>query len=484
MKREAKVVIGASYGDEGKGMMAAKFATNYGSILQVAVCRFSGGANAGHTVETSYSHHVFHHFGAGTLEGIETILADEFVVNPVLFWREAMELSDKVETLNFAMSPHCKITTPYDVLCNQTLETTRASERHGSTGVGLGATMTREIDRGVEFQVRHAKLGEEVIRNCLAAISDYYRNLGFDVDGVDIEPFIKMTVDMVDSAMYIEDTRNTLKRYDHVVFEGSQGLLLDQYSGDFPHVTYARTGTSNLDLYLEGFDSIEVCYVTRNHITRHGNGQLYGEVPKPDNMPDDLTNHHNEYQGSLRYAPIDSSLGTRCNDDFRKIQSLYKHATMSLCVTWCNVNNEITSTTGEILQMRSFSNLSRAYFSSCKDYRAIENYDLNTDTTIREATLSNGRKAIGLVHKSCLDRVTESTSSTKLLYYSNFLASSNPKGYDIVKCRYLGEGRAVMVHSAMCAIGVSEYKVIGDTVVLSDEDMMMLKLKGVHDSGT
>ena len=78
--KQASVVIGANFGDEGKGLM-----TDFLSEPEGVVVRFNGGAQAGHTVtEPGGTRHVFHHYGAGAFKGASTFLSRHFVSNPLL----------------------------------------------------------------------------------------------------------------------------------------------------------------------------------------------------------------------------------------------------------------------------------------------------------------------------------------------------------------------------------------------------------------
>ena len=90
----AHVVIGANYGDEGKGLMTDYLADKYQAEV---VVRFNGGAQAGHTVVTpAGQRHVFSHFGSATLSGSRTFLSKHFVANPILFLKEKMK---QIQTL-------------------------------------------------------------------------------------------------------------------------------------------------------------------------------------------------------------------------------------------------------------------------------------------------------------------------------------------------------------------------------------------------
>jgi adenylosuccinate synthase len=110
----------------------------------------------------------------------------------------------------------------------------------------------------------------------------------------------------------ILDIESILEKNHTLIFEGAQGLLLDQDGKDFPHVTRSFTGLTNVDHLLRKNeikvdDDSEVVYVSRAYMTRHGVGPLKNEVEDPDeigfNVVDE-TNKHSDYQGSLRFAPL------------------------------------------------------------------------------------------------------------------------------------------------------------------------------------
>lgn len=105
--------------------------------------------------------------------------------------------------------------------------------------------------------------------------------------------------------------QDILHRHAQIVFEGAQGLLLDQDKGTFPYVTRSHTGVRNAaTLACEaGIDALEVHYVTRSYLTRHGAGPLPRELPaKPYANIIDATNIPNPFQGALRFAWLDLDL--------------------------------------------------------------------------------------------------------------------------------------------------------------------------------
>lgn len=84
----ARVVIGANFGDEGKGLVTDWLCAQGAGV----VVRFNGGAQAGHTVETPEGRHVFHHLGSGTFCNVPTYLSQYFICNPILFLHELERL--------------------------------------------------------------------------------------------------------------------------------------------------------------------------------------------------------------------------------------------------------------------------------------------------------------------------------------------------------------------------------------------------------
>ena len=146
---DAKAVIGAGYGDEGKGLLTDFLAAETKDTI---VVRSNGGAQAGHSVVTDDGlRHVFHHIGSGALAGARTHLSRYFVAHPMLFPAEWSALRERGAELSITSDPRTLITTPFDVAVNQALELARGGSRHGSTGLGFGETIER--NRHPQFAV-------------------------------------------------------------------------------------------------------------------------------------------------------------------------------------------------------------------------------------------------------------------------------------------------------------------------------------------
>ena len=312
-------IIGAMYGDEGKGLMTDYICHQ----LQKSegrnglVVRFQGGAQSGHTVVTPEGHrHIFSHFGSGTLLGVPTVLGPKFVCHPHIFLKEHKELRRLGITIpTVFVDARCYVTTPYDVVLNQEIEKSRGSERHGSVGVGFGETIEREEVGGVRLTFNDLFMRSNDLMNRLDDIRSYFFKrmgyLGLDYPcWAESHQIIPKFLDEIKvfCKLAIPFAFDIRGYSDFIVFEGGQGLGLDMEFGAFPHVTRSRTGTIHAQEFCNEHDIIldEVIYVSRSYTTRHGAGPLEGEVNPLDYINlDDKTNSENEFQGKLRLAPFD-----------------------------------------------------------------------------------------------------------------------------------------------------------------------------------
>ena len=140
---KVSIVTGANYGDEGKGLATDMLARS-SPYYYTAVVRANGGAQAGHTVVTTGGiKHVFHHIGAGTFAGAETVLGPDFVLNPIVFNDEYASLLYKIKTVpDVFANLESIVSTPLDAYVNTVRERMR-SNPHGSTGLGVNESILR-----------------------------------------------------------------------------------------------------------------------------------------------------------------------------------------------------------------------------------------------------------------------------------------------------------------------------------------------------
>lgn len=361
-----KAVIGANYGDEGKGLMTDYFAGQEKKSLGVLV---NGGPQRGHTVTTPDGRsHVFHHFSAGTFAGADTYCSEFFYINPMEWKREIDELGFAPKLI---LDPKCEITTPYDMMINQMheeCETGGYGYGYSSCGYGIWETKKR-IAQGVRcnfisiFKAGYGIFLKDHIREAVKNVRQYYLKLFPDMpprwrtlflsDSL-LEHFVDDTYKMRLKCQ-IRELVDIISEYERVIFELGQGLRLDEKC-DKDHGTPSATGVENvMDLLSNVTEdwALEVCYVTRSYLTRHGSGLFTGD--KNDELAKlvaelDTTNSPNEHQGTLRVGTFDLMTWVyaldRMHEDFertkvvsRAFERVYNieiRCKMSIAATWCD----------------------------------------------------------------------------------------------------------------------------------------------------
>lgn len=377
MSKKHKAVIGLNYGDEGKGLT-----TDWLSSLnpKTPVVRFNGGAQAAHTVQLNDGRrNVFHHIGSGYFNNSPTYMTKDFLISPQLFIYELSDISEgynykhpisKFTSFDFYCDSNCEVVTPYDVAYNQELENKRKENgsHHGSCGVGIGATMSRVEDGLVSFRASDLatieKTKSKIIEvekyysgkfECIDKIKDKYANVFKDFE---------YACDVFSDIVTILDVSLKIKDSSGVIFEGAQGLFLDQNSIDFPHVTRSNTGLKNIIPFLDDNCELEIFYITRSYLTRHGAGPLKEEI---FNFPiDDKTNIDNKFQEHLRLAPLDyERMFHEINKDLKNLEGVnFKNYKVNFVVTHCdNLYTEIN--VENIIQQMFwvYPNLNKVYYS-------------------------------------------------------------------------------------------------------------------------
>lgn len=321
--RDIHVVIGANFGDEGKGRVVKHLVQTRDVDL---VVKHNGGSQAGHTVVGPRGERFVHsQVGSGAMFGVKTYIADTFQFNPLLLETELNDL----EKLTGEIAPlvlvdvNAHVTFTMDMMVNQLRENMRGESRHGSCGHGIFEAFDRARD-GLVMTVggMQALRADELVRWHDHAVRRYLRKRE-DVVG-DTESFSRESYDgfmRAGEALYrlVSGKRimiagsvpNTAR---NLVFECGQGLGLDMNNNDhFPHLTPSNTGSHNAIKTMTAGDVEEVNlhYVTRPYVTRHGRGHLEHEMSGEEFCQlfpsfTDETNVPNEWQGSLRFARVDT----------------------------------------------------------------------------------------------------------------------------------------------------------------------------------
>ena len=303
---KAKIVLGLQYGDEGKGITTDYLVSKSENPI---VIRFSGGQQVGHTVKVGNYSHVHSNFGSGTLRGVQTYYSEHTSIYPTTIGRELKVLKKNGFEPKLVFHPLTMITTPWDVIANRRDNETL---KHGSCGLGIGKTQKRN-ETGFKLYAIDL-LDRDVLLEKMESIRENYYN--FNYDDVNNEEYFELLdfVEALDELEWVIEGYEYLFNFDNLIFEGSQGILLDKDFGVFPNVTYANTTSKNAHEIIKNlgisFDNTEIFYVTRSYTTRHGNGKF---IPKPIALKnnENETNIFNEFQKDFKVAPLDYDLINR-----------------------------------------------------------------------------------------------------------------------------------------------------------------------------
>ena len=332
--QNVKLIIGANYGDEGKGLatdfFGAQAADSFGTINVLT----NGGPQRGHTVELADGRrHVFKHFGAASFRGAASYFAEQFIVNPMEFMREYDDLRAVHAAPETYMNPRCRFSTPWDMLTNQLF--LEKSGLHNSCGFGIWETVLRyQKGFGISFGAFAAMNREDRIAYLRRLRDGYFADRTRGLDTQDFffrdELLCRFEQDFA-SMLLLCPLRDAgyLQHYQTVLFENAQGLLLDGNAPEgqefsTPSTTGSGRVTAAVERIFSGAD-VEICDVTRSYLTRHGDGPMESELTARQlqsafpGLKADVTNTENRFQGNLRYGMMDVDLlAERVRKDFSR----------------------------------------------------------------------------------------------------------------------------------------------------------------------
>ncbi len=269
-------VIGAQWGDEGKGKLAHILSMDHDIIL-----RYQGGSNAGHTVKADGHTHKFSLVPSGVLRpGRTCVLCDGVVVNVVTLAGEVQELRASGHLLgDLFISRHAHLVLPFHCTQDAYFEEAKGQGAIGTTRRGIGPAYADKYFRvGLRAgDMLHPDFGEKV--KALAArknalFTGYYDQATVDPDKVwaQVEPTVEVLAPLVTDTISMIRTAVRDKRT--ILCEGAQGVLLDIDYGTYPYVTSSHpvSGGALLGTGLSWLDLKRVLGVTKAYCTRVGAG--------------------------------------------------------------------------------------------------------------------------------------------------------------------------------------------------------------------
>jgi adenylosuccinate synthase len=281
------VVIGAQWGDEGKGKI-----TDLLSKSADVVVRYQGGVNAGHTVVVKDQTFKLHLIPSGILyPETECIIGCGTVIDPKVLIEELDQLKElNISTENLLISETAHVTMPYHRLIDRASEERRGTHKIGTTGRGIGPTYA---DKSERTGIRVVDLmNPDMLRkqlNWTIAYKNVILEKLYDLPPLDAEAVIteyleyadRLRPHVVDSSLKIYDA---IRRKRNILFEGAQGTLLDLDHGTYPYVTSSNpvAGGACVGTGIGPTAIDRVIGVAKAYTTRVGEGpfptELHGDV--------------------------------------------------------------------------------------------------------------------------------------------------------------------------------------------------------------
>lgn len=418
--KNVNVVLGAFYGDEGKGKIIDYLSGN----AKYAV-RFSGGNNAGHQVEVNGTKFAFHLLPSGILnKNIKAILGNGVVIDPKVILEEINNLKEHgYEVNNLYISEKAHVIMPYHIILDGVLEDIRGTNKIGTTKRGIGPAYCDKFERsGIRMEDfisdRFKELLKTNVQNKNVLLKAYgYDELDFNVIYNEYSSYAK------ELKKYVCDTTTMLhkaiKNNENILCEGAQATLLDIDFGSYPYVTSSNptiggvsTGTGIGARYIN-----EVIGVIKAYSSRVGEGPYVTE--QKNAIGDKIRELGHEYGTTtkrprrcgwldivaLNYAIMINGMTSIALNHLDTIGKLDK---IKLCVAY-KYNGEITK---DFRTNMDFLNHSEAVYeefpgnfgdiSHCKTYdelpenakKYIERIEELTDTPIKFIGTGAGRDNI------------------------------------------------------------------------------------------
>lgn len=244
------VIIGAQWGDEGKGKIVDML-----SAENQVIVRFQGGNNAGHTIRVGDEETILHLVPSGILHpGALCLIGNGVVLDPEVFLHEVDELAARgidVSPARLGVSRKAHLILPYHKSLDKAREAKRAGHKIGTTGRGIGPCYEDKAARVglragdltqpdlVRAKVRHALLEKNVL------LRDLYKFEPLDAEAV-AEELLALAPRLLP---YVQDTdarlHEAMRAGEDVLFEGAQGIHLDIDHGTYPFVTSSNTVAGN-----------------------------------------------------------------------------------------------------------------------------------------------------------------------------------------------------------------------------------------------
>lgn len=281
----AFIVLGAQWGDEGKGKM-----TDYLAEEAEVVVRFQGGNNAGHTVVVGDKEYKLHLIPSGILyENKLNVIGNGVVVDPKALFEEITYLEGvgvKVTPEKLIVSDRAHLIMPYHKELDKLKEKARGKNDIGTTGKGIGPCYTDKFERcGIRVcDLMHKDIFEEKLKENIKTKNDYITKI-LGGEALNYDEILEEYLEFAEKLRpFVQDTSvrvyNDIKSDKTVLFEGAQGMLLDIDYGTYPYVTSSNTTAGGVSSGVGiGPNMItNAVGITKAYTTRVGKGPFPTEL--------------------------------------------------------------------------------------------------------------------------------------------------------------------------------------------------------------
>ncbi|TNF52402.1 adenylosuccinate synthase [bacterium] len=285
------VVVGAQWGDEGKGKIVDLLTEN-----AAVVARYQGGHNAGHTVVINRKKFILHLIPSGILHRGKTCIIGNGVVlapGPLIDEIKGLKRRGFSVDRNLFISDNAHVIMPYHIALDNKTEQVKGSKKIGTTGRGIGPAYVDKMSRaGIRVSdFMDSRLFRAKLKANLAYANFILKN-HYGEQRISLEKtytaYMKFAAYL---APYVTDTSVLINKFiargKNILFEGAQGTLLDVDHGTFPYVTSSSasaggvcTGLGVAPTKIDGVLGIVKAYTTR-----------VGEGPFPTELKDKLGEH-------------------------------------------------------------------------------------------------------------------------------------------------------------------------------------------------
>lgn len=279
----AIVLLGAQWGDEGKGK-----ATDILGDRVKYVVRYQGGNNAGHTVVIGDQKYALHLLPSGILTPTcIPVIGNGVVIDPAVLLEEIRGLNERgVDTSNLKISTNAHLITPYHRTIDKVSERFLGKAKIGTTGRGIGPAYADKINRiGIRVQ---DLFDTSILRQKIeGALKDKNQVLVkvFNRKGLEIDEILKEYLEYAELLKpYVTDTslllNQALERGENILLEGSQGTLLDVDHGTYPFVTSSNptAGGASTGSGIGPTKISRVIGIVKAYTTRVGSGPFPTEL--------------------------------------------------------------------------------------------------------------------------------------------------------------------------------------------------------------